>query len=428
MGDKISIMGYAKEQLIRQMELGYGNVPNKNVCAECVSDYALKEFITENAHENECSYCSKESDEPIAIALVELVDYICECIHTEWEDPAGCMGWDGAEGGYQGASVYTGYELVTDQIEELYDTDNLELLDDIASSLGDSLWCQRDPYGLRDEEALIYSWEYFSNLVKHKVRYNFSRFDDEEQRKYDGDRTPVSKVLERIADEILGLDGRYGLMASIEEGRRIFRARVHKKDEGLSTAKDLGTVPLDKAKYSNRMSPAGIPMFYGALDAETVYREILDETKDNKDKVAYIATFKTLRPMTVLNLSNLPEVPSIFDRANNHLISSIIFLRSFSRELSKPINKDGFEHIEYVPTQVFTEYVRHFFKLGDHASIDGILYPSSRHDGGVSCVLFIENAQCCDEIQTQLDEQNIRNTQEPIKYLLLERVESRPLD
>jgi len=418
----------AKEQWERQMELGYGNVPDKNVCAECISDYALKEFIRENADENKCSYCLKESDEPIAIALVQLVDYICECIHTEWEDPVQCMAWEGAEGGYQGASVYTGYELVTDQIEELLEMDNTELLEDIASSLSGSLWCQRDPYGLRQEDALIYSWEYFSNLVKHKVRYNFSRFDDEEERKYDLDMIPVSKTLERISDEILEVDEHYGLITRIEIGFRIFRARVHKKDEELSTAKDLGTVPLDKAKYSNRMSPAGIPMFYGALDTETAYQEIIDETKDKKDKIVYIATFKTLRPITVLNLNNLPKVPSIFDQAINHLRSSLIFLRSFIREVSKPINKDGFEHIEYVPTQVFTEYIRHFFKSPDNASINGILYPSSRHDGGVSCVLFIENEQCCDEIQTQLDEQNIQNTQEPVKYLLLEGIESRPLD
>ncbi len=418
----------SKEQLERQMELGYGNVPDKNVCAECISDYALKNFIREKADEYKCSYCLKESDEPIAIALVQLVDYICECIHTEWEDPAECMGWESAEGGYQGASVYTGYELVTDQIEELFEMDNTDVLMAIASSLGDSLWCQLDPYGLRQEDALTYSWEYFSDFVKHKVRYIFSRFDDGEERKYDPDMIPVSKILERISDEILGVDECYGLITNIEIDVRIFRARVHKKDEELSTAKDLCTVPLEKAKYSNRMSPAGIPMFYGSFDSETAYQEIIDETKDREDKSVYIATFKTLRPIAILNLTNLPKVPSIFDQEINHLRSSLIFLRGFIRELSKPINKDGFEHIEYVPTQVFTEYIRHFFKSPDGASIDGILYPSSRHDGGVSCVLFIANEQCCDEIQTQLDELNIQNTQEPVKYLLLEGIEIRPLD
>ena len=418
----------SKEQLIRQMELGYGNVPDKNVCAECISDYALKGFIRERADENECSYCLKESDEPIAIALEQLVEYICECIHTEWEDPVECMGWDGAEGGYQGAPVYTGYELVTEQIEELYEMDNTEVLVDIANSLGDSQWCQRDPYGLREEEALAYSWEHFSNLVKHKARYIFSLVDDAEERRYDPDMIPVSRILERISQQILGIDEYCGLITNIEIGVRIFRARVHRNDERLATAKDLGTVPLEQAKYSNRMSPAGIPMFYGAFDAETAYQEIKDESKNNEDKRVYIATFRTLSPMTVLRLTNLPTVPSIFDEGVNYLRSPIIFLRDFIKELSKPISKDGFEHIEYVPTQVFTEYVRHLLKSPGGASIDGISYPSSRHADGTSCVLFIENEQCCDEIQIQLDGQNIQDTQEPVKYLLLEGIESRPLD
>ena len=163
----------AKEQWERQMELGHGNVADKNICAECISDYALKEYIRENADKTKCNYCLKDSDEPIAVALVELVDYICECIQTEWEDPAGSVAWEGREGGYQGASVYTGYELVTEQIEELFEMDNTEVLIDIACSLGDSEWCQMDPYGLRREEALASSWEDFSNQVKHKSRYIF---------------------------------------------------------------------------------------------------------------------------------------------------------------------------------------------------------------------------------------------------------------
>ena len=415
----------AKEQWVRQMELGYSDVPDKNVCPVCITDYALKEFVRENADKNQCSYCLQESDEPIAVALVELVDYICECIHTGWEDPAGSMAWEGREGGYQGASVYTGYELVTDQIEELFEMDNTEVLIDIACSLGDSTWCQVDPYGLRREEALTFSWEDFSNQVKHKSRYIFFRIDDEKRREYDIDMIPVSKMLDRMSDELLMVNEDIGIMKNLETNTKIFRARVHKKDENLSTAKDFGTVPVEDAKYSNRMSPAGIPMFYGAFDLETAHQETIDESKVREGKIISIATFNLLRPMMVLDLSNIPAVPSIFDKNGNHLRSSLIFLHGFIRELSKPIKKDGSEHIEYVPTQVFTEYIRHLFKTYSDGSIEGILYPSSRHEDGVACVLFIENEQCCDEIQTQLDGQN---TRKPVKTLLLEGIENRPLD
>jgi hypothetical protein len=56
--------------------------------------------------------------------------------------------------------------------------------------------------------------------------------------------------------------------------------------------------------------------------------------------------------------------------------------------------KDGREHIDYVPTQVVTEYFRHVFKDGDGQPVKGILYPSARQDGGVCCVLFFEADQC----------------------------------
>ena len=415
----------AKEQWERQMELGYSDVPDRDVCAECITDYALKEFIKENADKNKCSYCLKKSDEPIAVALVELVDYICECIHTEWEDPAGSMGYESREGGYQGASVHSGYELVSYEIEELYENDNEDVLDDIACSLGDSAWCQIDPYGLRREEALAFSWEDFSTQIKHKSRYIFFRIDDEERRRYDIDMIPVSKMLDRMSDELLRVNEDIGIIKNLETDTKIVRARIHKKEENLSTAKDFGTVPVEDAKYPNRMSPAGIPMFYGAFDPETAYQEIIDGSKDKRGKIVSIATFNLLRPMMVLDFSNLPVVPSIFDQNLNHLRSSLIFLHGFVREMSKPINKDSFEHTEYVPTQVFTEYIRHLFKTFNDGSIEGILYPSSRHEGGVACVLFIENEQCCDEIQTQLDGQN---TQESAKYLLLEGIENRPLD
>lgn len=417
----------AKEQWERQIALGYSDVPDKHVCAECFNDYAIKEFINKNADEKKCSYCSNESDEPIAIALAEVVDFICQGINAEWENPVQSMGWDGREGGWQGATVYDSEELVRYQIEELFET-NEKVLDDIAYSMIDREWCQRDPYGLRKEEALALSWEDFAKQVKYHRRYIFFRLSDEERQLYDLDMIPASKMLDRISNEISSLGEHIKLTRIIDTGVKIFRARVHDIGESLSTAKDFGTVPLGDAKYSNRMSPAGIPMFYGAFDPETTFQEIIDDSKDNKGKIASIATFNTLKQMRVLDLTNLPEIPSIFDPKQNPLRSSLIFLRGFVEELCKPINKDGYEHIEYVPTQVFTEYIRYIFKASDGASIEGMLYPSSKRIGGISCVLFIENEHCCDEHQEQVSGSSDNGGSEQIKYLVLAgQPERRPL-
>ena len=60
------------------------------------------------------------------------------------------------------------------------------------------------------------------------------------------------------------------------------------------------------------------------------------------------------------------------------------------------MSRDGLEHVDYVPTQVVTEWFRHVFQTEDGAHVDGVIYPSARFDGGVCCVLFLDAAACCD--------------------------------
>lgn len=412
-------MGRIKEIWMRKTALGYGDVPDKYVCADCFDDYAIKEFIKGNAVEEICSYCANESDKPIAAKLEIVVDFICQGINTEWEDPANSMAYESREGGYQGATVITSDELVRYEIEELFNTNEAVLDDIVYSMIGSHDWCQQDPYGLRREEALSLSWEKFSDQVKHHTRYIFFRLEDEERRFYDLDMIPVPKMLDRIANELSGLADNIDLFTTLDIGGKIFRARIHDEGKELSKAKDFGTVPIGEAVYSNRMSPAGIPMLYGAFDSETAYKEIVDDGKDNQGKVVSLATFKTLKKIRVLNLTNLPEIPSLFDPQLRHLRSSLIFLRDFVKELSQPISKDGNEHIDYVPTQVFTEYIRYLYRDREGAILEGILYPSSKNINGISCVLFIENEHCCDEHQVQIDELDTSDDSNTEHYLVL---------
>lgn len=67
-------------------------------------------------------------------------------------------------------------------------------------------------------------------------------------------------------------------------------------------------------------------------------------------------------------------MPSLFDKKNRYARDVIRFLNKFSVKVSSPIERDGREHTEYVPTQMLSEYFRHIFKYKKH-SIDGILYP-----------------------------------------------------
>lgn len=63
-------------------------------------------------------------------------------------------------------------------------------------------------------------------------------------------------------------------------------------------------------------------------------------------------------------------------------------------EITKPIDKNP--GIEYVPTQIFTEYIR-FLNI---YHIDGIIYRSSL-TGGRNIVLFYDNETSTDILQLE---------------------------
>ena len=105
-----------------------------------------------------------------------------------------------------------------------------------------------------------------------------------------------------------------------------------------------------------------------------------------------MAKLKLLNNIQVLDLTELPPVPSIFDIPQHSLREEILFLYEFVEDLLKPVAKDGKEHIDYVPTQVVSEYFRYVFE----PKLQGIMYPSVKHSGGVN-IAFFESDN--DEIQ-----------------------------
>ena len=179
------------------------------------------------------------------------------------------------------------------------------------------------------------------------------------------------------------------MVKTLPAGTELLRARRHTTTEHYDTMADLGTPPAYKAT-TNRMSPAGISMFYGAFDAKTAVAEVCSDPGDVSPMVT-TAPFLLKKPMRVIDLSAVPPVPSLFDRQRAEQRVPCIFLRSFVEDFVKSVQKDGREHIEYVPTQIVTEYVRRVFRDQSGEEVHGIVYPSAVADG-MSCVLFIERA------------------------------------
>lgn len=165
-------------------------------------------------------------------------------------------------------------------------------------------------------------------------------------------------------------------------------------------ASTLGPPTSGQAIGASRMSPAGIPVFYGALDIDTAVEETLAHAGAGGTKAQVKVcwgTFRTITPFTLVNFTSLPQIPGFFSakRADREPLG---FLHSFTSDVARPIPPDGREHSEYAPTQVVAEYFRHVYKTPDGRPVDGILYPSSK-TGGQACVLFVGASEVCNEAE-----------------------------
>ena len=188
-----------------------------------------------------------------------------------------------------------------------------------------------------------------------------------------------------------------GLVREVGTEEVFFRARLSMRSETHLRTAELGTVPVSCATTANRMSPAGIPMFYGADDEVTAIAEVYDKSKDERQTAkASVGAFRPSRPLRLLDLSGRLPLPSLFDPTERRLREKVRLLRDFAEAIAQPIEKDRLEHIDYAPTQIVTEYFRHVFSAKEASPIDGIMYPSSRNTDHVCYVLFVDDKHCVD--------------------------------
>ena len=69
----------------------------------------------------------------------------------------------------------------------------------------------------------------------------------------------------------------------------------------------------------------------------------------------------------------------------------VVFLRDFIRDFSADVKRSGNPFVEYVPTQLVTEYFKEVYESIFHDHVDGIVYPSSKNPGHNACVLFLDH-------------------------------------
>lgn len=368
-------MGITKRLWEEAMERGY-SVPDANyVCASCVSNILLKEALKAEALDDvACDYCESMGAAPIEVLLNEISD----AAFAGFTDAANELPYESREGGYQG-QIWESWEIL-----EMIDgwTENERLVEDVAVAFSDVPWCKVNHLSLDAEQTLRYGWNDFTAQIKHRTRYLFL------QERGDGqhDEIPPGMMLAEV-EKLLAT-----LVEVMERGSTLFRVRVIDEGERLSLPSELGPPTPDKAMVDNRMSPTGIPLFYAAEDVETAVAETLDPVRTDGRSLA-IGQWRVVRDLTLLDLTNLPEIPDPFDHDNAWKSHRVKFIHAFVRDLTKPIDRAA-ASVEYVPTQAVAEHVRVRMRTEDGRRVDGIRYRSSQREGGVAVVIFARQENC----------------------------------
>jgi hypothetical protein len=382
-------MGIVQRMWEEELEKGYSSNEGKTVCSNCFEEDGIQQFIEEHASHDYCSYCQTSGKDVIACELDALIGHILKSIRYEWGHPANeGLPYESREGGWQFARVYDTQDLL-DYIGLGNGPD--KIYEDICGSMHDQEWCKRDPYSLSADRTLMFGWQKFSDFVCNKARYVFFKAENSD---FDRDQHDEMNPVD-ILDALESIIKSNGMVINISDVTEIRRVRIVNPEVNLSTAKELGAPPSLFATMANRMSPAGIPMFYGAFDIDTAIKETYEP--DKKDKKAICGVFKPTRNLRVIDLSKNFDIPSLFDEHKRERRSDIKFLIDFISDFTKPIDRTDRAHVDYVPTQIVTEFIRYIFKTEDNVSVDGVIYPSSKNNGKKAIVIFANSEQCVDQ-------------------------------
>ncbi len=367
-------MGITKRLLEEEWERGY-RLTGDFVCSTCFQDDTIRRFIAKHLTGHQCSFCgTSRNGRRIACRLDDIIEHMMKCIYQHYSDvDAECVPYDSEDGRYIVETCNT-WDLLHDQLDT-FPMDSEDLTHRLLHAIPDRLWCKKNPELLSREEGLRLGWREFCHAIKHDTRYLFFR-------RGKGDEPEYVEPADMLA-EIGDLIRRFRLVVDLPAGTRFVRARCTKENLQFETPADVGPPP-SRFSCTNRMSAAGIAMFYGAGDESTA----IAETQQATDVRASIGTFETLVVLKLLNLIDLPGVPSLFSEGR-HLRADVNFLWDFRRDAISPVDPSAADY-EYSPTQVVAEYFRRGFHYADGKYLDGILYPSSKVRDGRNYVFFAD--------------------------------------
>ena len=306
-------------------ELNLAVVQGKFVCAKCcLNDEHIKRFVEDNSVPNGvCSYCHAQSAMPMPF----LLENIKERLSKEWLDP---WVYD-ASGKAPDLGGYFSGDQLPEEVGFAAQTE--EFCADFRDAFADTIWSKSSPWFLpKPLFPHLEEWHGFCRTVKHERRYFFAS----------GFKNYIGEMLFRIGSVAQQL----GFFQAINAGETLYRGRVGKHNREV----EMIAPPPEKARFPNRMSPAGVSMFYGAFDKETAIRETYDKEKGARgDTVITIAKFRMIGAVMALNLTEFPDMPSPFAPNSADQRLAISFMQWFSKKRHNPCKRTDVDTLNMFP-------------------------------------------------------------------------------
>lgn len=371
-------MGLVKRQWEEYTARGFGYIAG-SMCATHIRDAYLRENLLADTVSEVCFVCGRDSSDQVeADALLGRMAEVATLGMAPPENP-------------YSQNVDT-IDLFWELFEDLFDIDDpVAIFEHLLSAdqthewavpYIDSLWNEDD-----ETESPSASWLIFKELVQYQSRFIFLTSDATSG-------APENAVTAAgFVEYFLQILAKHesSIVRELPADLVLYRGRMLSRSDAGSgfTAAEMGPPPAERVAPS-RMSPVGIPMLYAAESLSTAVAEIAGHDPAQRE-YALVAGLRLLRPLRVVDLADV-EIPSLFDLSRSEERSHKQFLKSFARDISRPIRLDGREHREYAPTQVLTEVVR--WSL--NPAVDGIRYRSARDDAP-TLVLFFGSGAVIDD-------------------------------
>lgn len=359
-------MGLQKGWIGQQLDRGFLHLSGA-LCLDHVTDQALAHRL-QILDPTGCRACGRD-DRPVVL-IDDIAALVKEVIDDFYDDAEESMGHGFS---YDDTAVVVSEiceHALTEPIAEITTKDLAAAID---AAGGSGQWLSG-----RQQDYLEWRWDLYCHNVKHTNRYVFPTAGAG-----NSIHPAPGEAIELLQQIMTYVDGPLSLVRRFESNLSVFRGRLAESaTEFKHTAEALGPPPSTRAA-ANRMSPAGVSLFYGSEDPQAAIAEIAGH---GPQPLAVVGEFRSTRALSILDLTSKPPPPgSLFDPEKRHAITMWGFLQTFIQKVTRPVIPDGREHVEYAPTQVLTEYIRWMCRN----QVDGIALPSGPGRGKKTYVLFI---------------------------------------